>query len=164
MHMIIESIIIDNLNYEAPVTITAVTDINANTNTNSWNRIMMFFKNVDISTDAGFLFSEYGTRSYNSIDSVTMENIYTLGTSTIFSHIIANSKFKEVYKRKYIKVQDVFALMGGFINGVLLFMKILVRYLTYPRLLDIFNSLYMFVPIIDLENYNLERKVKILIF
>ncbi len=81
---------------------------------------------------------------YNAIDNIFTETVYTQGTNTIFSHLIGNAKYKDSYTRNYIKVQNVFALMGGFINAALLIMRLGVKYLIYPKLIDIFNVIYKF--------------------
>lgn len=141
MHYMFESSRIDNGNYTNP----GSTDVHAdrtNTNTNSWNRLNILFKNVEINTDRGFLVDDWEKQFYNSIDNISTETVYTQGTNTIFSHLLVNGKYKDVYTRNYIKVQNVFALMGGFINAAMIILKLLVRYLCYPKLIDIFNVIY----------------------
>jgi len=156
MHYMIESVKIDNENYTNPVSSVVVADT-TNTNTNSWNRLKIMFKNIEVKTDRGFFLEDWKTLVWNSIDNIFSETVFTQGTNTIFSHLIGNAKYKDSYTRYYIKVQDVFALMGGFISAAFMVMQYGVRYVCYPKIIDIFNVVYKYKAF--KENYNMKVKV-----
>lgn len=143
MHYLLESVKIDNKNYSNPGSAVVVSDT-VNTNTNSWNRLKIFFKNIEIKTDKGFLVDDWESQILNSVDDIFSETVYTYGTNTIFSHLIGNSKYKDIFTRSYIKIQNIFALMGGFINAATLIFKYLIQYFCYPKLIDIFNNTYKY--------------------
>ena len=50
----------------------------------------------------------------------------------------------DIYERDYIKVQDTFAMMGGFINFSFIILKLLVKYVTKPRIIKTFNENYCY--------------------
>ena len=81
------------------------------------------------------------------------------------SHLIGYSRYKETYTRSYIKVQDVFAMMGGFMSAAHLIFRILVRIYVTPRIENIFNSIIKLEPIsnkdlVSLNYQNLREKGK----
>jgi len=152
MHYMLESNKIDNGNYTTPGSSVVIADT-TNTNTNSWNRLKILFKNIEIKTDAGFFVNDWQTLILNSIENIFPETVYTLGTNTIFSHILGNGKYKDVFTRSYIKVQNIFALMGGFINATMIIFRLIIKYFIYPKIIDIFNFIYKY------KNID-EKKVK----
>ena len=89
MHYIIESSKIDNVNYTNPGSTVVIADT-TNTNTNSWNRLKIMFKNIEIKTDNGFLVDDWQPLVFDAVDTIFTENVYSQGTKTIFSHVLAN--------------------------------------------------------------------------
>jgi hypothetical protein len=73
--------------------------------------------------------------------------------------MIGNSQWLEIYNRSYIKVQDVFAMMGGFINFSLLVFRFLVGYISRPNINDIFNEKYKYLDI-DADSINKNQITK----
>ncbi len=146
MHLLIKSSQVNTYNYTNPGFDIPYSKY-VNTNPKTWTRLGILFKNIDISTDQGILFDDIRHDVYKGIDSVTADSVYTENTNVIFSHIMGNGKYKEFYTRSYIKIQSVFALMGGFVNGVRIILMAYVQYLTTPDVVNIFNSLYKYKPV-----------------
>ncbi len=147
MHYITESSKLDTINYKQPARKIAYTGL-TNTNANTWNRLTILFMNTLVNTDTGFFISDIRKDLYNGINKyVKIDSVYSKGTDTIFSHFMGNDKYMEVYTRSYIKVQNVFALMGGFVNGAMISFGIILKYLTRGDIVNIFNNTYKYKPV-----------------
>ncbi len=141
MHYMMQNSKIDTLNYDTPggdVTYGGV----SNTSPDTWNRLYTYFANTLVETDAGFFVENWVKQLYNGVNTVNSFSVYSKGTGTIFSHIYGNQSFMYVYKRIYIKIQNIFALMGGFISFSLIIMRFAIKYLTQPEFVNIFNKIY----------------------
>jgi hypothetical protein len=143
MNYLIENTKVDTLNFTFPATPIQVSGL-VNTNTHSWSRLNIFFKNIKFITDQGWLFPELREEVYQAVDEIYSEIVYTPETNTIFSHLMGNSPFTDTYTRNYVKVQEIFAMMGGFINAALLIARAIVTYLTKPEIVDIFNKRFKY--------------------
>ncbi len=159
MQLIFSSSQVNTYNYTNPGYGLTVNKL-SNSNTNTWTRLMIRFKKIDIETNQGFLFEDIHHDVYNAIESFVAESIYTPGTEVIFSHMMGNAKYKDVYKRDYIMIQNVFALMGGFVNGARLILMALVQYATTPDIVNIFNSIYKYNPVKITGNNQLNKNNK----
>jgi len=141
MHYIFSSSKIDSGNYVTPGTIIPVTGL-TNTNVNTWNRLTVNFINSEVDTNTGWFLAEWYYQVYNRIESIVSESVYSPGTDTIFSHLMGNYKYKEVYRRDYIKIQNIFALMGGFVTATVIIMRFIIAFTSRPSLVDIFNKIF----------------------
>lgn len=146
MHYIVEDTLVDNRNYTNPASRVAYTGL-VNTNAFTWTRMTVLFKKILINTDTGFFVEDLVNQSYNGIESINSESISTPETNTVYSHLIGNSRWNEIYNRQYIKIQDIFAMMGGFINIGMIILKYIVYYTTKPKLVDLFNRTYRYFKI-----------------
>jgi hypothetical protein len=146
IHYIIETTLVDTMNYETPQTKTAYTGY-GNTDALSWSRMTILYKTLVTDTDEGFFTVSKKTTSFSAVESIQPEAIYSPETTAVFSHLVGNSRYKETYTRVYIKIQDIFAMMGGFINGALLILKFIVAYLRRPDLINLFNNISKYQPI-----------------
>jgi hypothetical protein len=126
MHYIIENTVIDSLNYTQPGSQAPYTNI-VNTSPFSWTRLNILFKQINSITDTGFFVENFESELFIAIESVNYESTYSSGTNTIFSHMLGNSKYVETYSRRYIKIQDIFAMMGGFLNASMIILKFFVQ-------------------------------------
>lgn len=158
MHLIVEGTLIDTNNYETPGKPIAYT-ASINSNVNSWTRMNLNFKKINVNTNKGFFINDIQTRSYISTEPMEIVSIYSSNTDTIFSHIIGNSQWLEIYNISYIKVQDVFAMMGGFINFSLLVFRFLVEYVSRPDIIDIFNKKYKYLDYGDESINKLHKSI-----
>jgi hypothetical protein len=146
MNIIFKNFQANNTNYENPTSENFESYV-INTNTYTWSRLEVFFKEIEINTNVGFFWDLFRKISISSIDIVKSQSLYSPQSSNICSHLIGNSKYKEIYTRDYIKVQNVFALMGGFLNASMFILKFIVEYVERPKIIDIFNNIYKCVLI-----------------
>jgi hypothetical protein len=144
MHYIIENSLVDNRNYTHPASRIGYTGL-VNTNALSWTRMSLLFKKIIVNTDTGFFTQDMRIDDYRGIETVSTESIGSPNTDTIYSHLIGNSRWNEIYNRNYIKIQDVFAQMGGFLNLGMILLRFIVYYATRPKLIDIFNTTYRYL-------------------
>jgi hypothetical protein len=136
-----------------------------NTDALSWARLTIQFKEILTDTDEGYFTVSKNQEKFTAIETIANEAIYSPETPAVFTHLIANSRYKETYTRSYIKVQDVFAMMGGFMSAAHLIFRILVRIYVTPRIENIFNSIIKLEPIsnkdsVSLNYQNLREKGK----
>jgi hypothetical protein len=143
MHYIMETANIDSTNYMMPGS-RYVYSNSINTNAFSWTRLNILFKKIVVDTDVGFFVQEKLNWQVMALESITSESIYSPETSTVFSFLIGNSPWKEIYSRYYIKIQDVFAMMGGFLNALFIILKFVVEFSARPNLVDLFNKIYKY--------------------
>lgn len=148
MHYILQDSLIDTYNYTSPVIPKVVTGL-VNTNAFSWTRMTILFKKVVFNSDNGFFVEDLVKSSSIAVENIQPESIYSLATNTIFSHLIGHSRWQEVYNRSYIKIQDAFAMMGGFLNISIVLLSYVVKYISRPKLVDIFNRKYKYIKIDD---------------
>lgn len=140
MHYIIQNWLINTFDFNNPGTKTAITGYR-NTDALSWDRLTIYFKEVFSDTDEGYFSVSRRQEKFTAVESIVNEAIYSPETPAVFSHLIGYSRYKEIDTRSYLKVQDVFAMMEGFISAALLIFKIIVKLYLYPRLANIFNKI-----------------------
>jgi hypothetical protein len=143
MNYIIETANIDSTNYTHPGS-RYVYSNSINTNAFSWTRLNILFKKIVVDTDIGFFIEDKKKWEVIALESVTSESYYSPETDTVFSFLIGNSPWKEIYSRYYIKIQDIFAMMGGFLNASIIILKFVVEFTVRPKLVDIFNKIYKY--------------------
>ena len=105
----------DGYNYTEPeirVINAGLAKININSNT----RLFIWFKNIQYHTDTGWIFEDLRSQNYTGVDRIYSEVYPTTNTTTFFSHIISLSAFTDIYTRRYLKIQDAIARIGGFIS------------------------------------------------
>jgi hypothetical protein len=88
-----------------------------------------FLKPIEIQTDGGFILSSYEYLTSFQLDTKT-NYVSSYNGVNIFEVVVAGSNLKDIYQRKYIKIQDVIASIGGFIKGILLFFTILNNHIS----------------------------------
>jgi hypothetical protein len=143
MNYIIETANIESTNYTQPGS-RYVYSNSINTNAFSWTRLNILFKKIVVDTDVGFFVEDTKKWEVMALESVTSESYYSPETDTVFSFLIGNSPWKEIYSRYYIKIQDVFAMMGGFLNASIIILKFAVEFIARPKLVDYFNKSFKF--------------------
>jgi hypothetical protein len=142
-YMILDSVI-NTFNFSFPASNVILSDL-VNTNAYTWSRFTMFFKEIQINTDKGFFIKDVETQYATGIDSIKFESFYTPESDTVFSNLLIFSKWVEIYERDYIKVQDTFAMMGGFVNFSLIIIKYFNSYISRTQIVDIFNKNYCYL-------------------
>jgi hypothetical protein len=69
-------------------------------------------KNTSIHTDSGFLMPEFSTTSFPQLDQYN-NDMATGSLDLIFELNLETSLFNDYYERKYLKIQDLMAMIGG---------------------------------------------------
>lgn len=87
-------------------------------------RMTMFYKKVDYISDEGFFFMDNTIQNFFVFDK--MESDFTMDSSDyVFEIMIYSSMDVQVMVRRYLKIQDVCASLGG-IGSVLMFFGLLI--------------------------------------
>jgi hypothetical protein len=84
----------------------------------------LYFKNIDYVTDSGFLLEDKESKRYLMLDRPN-EIFDFRDTDNFFSFLLRTSNNRDIYTRKYVKVQDILANMGGLIKGIMIAIQIL---------------------------------------
>lgn len=126
-----------------------------NSSVENWGRIIFDMIMVDFSSDEGWIIESNSNNFFSSIDKVTFSNMGLPGTKTLFSHQFLNSSWSNVYKRSYVKVQQIFANIGGIIAIIEIVLRIICNYLVEPDLQRIFYNQINKNKITNHENINL---------
>lgn len=129
----------DSMNYTTPIKKTIFQGA-VNSAVDNFGRLVVTFSNIHYYTDVGWIIEDNRLEKVSSVASATHTNLNSPGTKTIFSQQFLNSSWLNVYKRKYIKIQEVFANIGGIINIINIIFKILCDYLVKPDILGIFYN------------------------
>jgi hypothetical protein len=141
----------NNYNYSEPGVSTTYLNFPVS-NVNTMSRQVIYYKTMEYNTDKGWIMEDTVTHSYKIVDQIAQLFIPVFNTGTIYSHLFANSLYKDVYNRQYIKIQGVFAYIGGFINIFLLITRAINLYLNQPMILKLFSDV--------LTNTNIEKSDK----
>lgn len=139
MNIILDVYYTDSINYDHPFYTNYFSD-NILTTGTTFSRAMIFFKTVEYFTDEGWILESLRKDTRNSLDTTTTTLIPNPSTNTIYSHMFVNSRWKEVYKRNYIKIQGIFAYIGGLISISMKILQILCSYLIFPDILKLFDE------------------------
>jgi hypothetical protein len=100
------------------------------------------FKTINYKTDQGFILESIETDIKSSIDNYNIQNLVNPNTNTIFSNLYRNSKLRDVYNRSYIKIQGVFALIGGLLTVFNKALDFICSYFVYPDIIQVFYEKY----------------------
>lgn len=113
----------------------------------TYNQRSIYFKNSTIKDDQGWMLQEYNEKSFLSASEFTNKGIYktSINNAAIAKYSLYIGSVKEVYTRKYQKIQDVIAIVGGFIRICQVALKILLTsYVKYLRNIEIMNGIINF--------------------
>jgi hypothetical protein len=143
--MITISYIFDQEYYSDPGQIYLFTE-KGQASTTMFKRSMLYLSNVDYTTDSGILFSSTKKQEYWTISPPTYTadmrttGLYP-GSFGAISLEFLNVKYN--YERSYIKVQDIIANLGGFINLIFIFGKFMSNLITnHIYKMELVNSLF----------------------
>jgi hypothetical protein len=87
-----------------------------------------YFKNVDYVTDAGFLLEDKSTQPFYQFDYNSEMIDLAPNPTLLFRGFIRTSPIRDIYERKYSKIPDVVAQMGGLIKGITFIVTILISF------------------------------------
>ncbi len=141
MNIIFDEYYTDSINYDQPFNKTYYSD-NILSTASTFSRQIFSIKTIEYNTDEGWILENLKTESRNAIDTATLSLIPSPETNTIYSHMFINSKWRDVYKRSYIKIQGVFAYIGGFISLSLQILGLVCEYFIHTDLLKLFSDKY----------------------
>jgi hypothetical protein len=153
MNYLIGDTLVDTSNYDEPLKGYILSDY-VNTDANSWSRLKIDFKQIRVQTDTGFFLQNMEYVTSSGIESIKFESFHNPNTDTVFSHWIQFSDWVDVYERDYIKLQGIFAMMGGFINFSLIVLRLTMTFVTKTQIVDIFNKTYFHC---DFEERNTKK-------
>lgn len=110
-----------------------------------WKELSFYFKNIDYYTDVGFLTEDLKLDKYLVFEKNT-ELIDLRDTSNEFLNCFFRlSYFKDTYFRKYLKIQELVANVGGLVKGIILIVEIFFsNYGRYKYYIDLANKTYNF--------------------
>jgi hypothetical protein len=141
MNLIFDEYYTDSTNYDEPFNKTYYSD-NILTTASTFSRQMFYIKTIEYNTDEGWILENMRRETRNAIDFTSTSLIPSPDTNTIYSHMFINSKWRDVYKRSYIKIQGVFAYIGGFISLSMQILGIVCEYFIHTDLLKLFSDKY----------------------
>jgi hypothetical protein len=129
-------------------------------------RIFIYLKNIDFVTDDGLVFSDIKTESRyqlaNSKETYTFEEAAKINPDTLSQITIATDNIKDVYFRKYKKIQNVAAEVGGIINVFVLSANIIIQFLAKSVIKnEIFDKIFVFNDSQLDQNVNINFNVKL---
>jgi len=112
-----------------------------------FKEISFWMKNINYISDAGILLASEEQNKFLQTDNIK-ENLDFRQSDTFISVIFRLSMNRDIIKRRYLKLQDVIAQVGGFIKGIVLIIAFLNHfYSTTNFYIYLMNKLYSF------ENY-----------
>lgn len=105
-------------------------------------RTFLSFTNNVYSSDNGWLFEAVDETHFVSFESKETD-ISPFTSNILYEIILQSPQISKQYKRSYLKLQDLLAKVGGFINGLIIILKILtIDYFEYSYLLLINNLIF----------------------
>jgi hypothetical protein len=159
----------DANNYNTPIVIkhSKLTDVY--TGRSSIFRESYFKKSV-LKEDNGAILEDNIENSYFTIGEQYSRSIYKSDPTdyTIAKYYFYMGSFTETYNRKYQKLQDVIAVVGGFLRICQVLLRIcLINFVKYLRNIQIMNSIidwtddeHSSIPKNMIQNKSLDSKVK----
>lgn len=144
--------IFDNKNYSHPEK-KVRRDFFTSMSNKYYKEYGIFFKNVDYITDDGFLLEHSDVKRYLQFE--VEKELYDFRTTSelIFRNFIRLSTFRDIYSRRYNKVQDVLAALGGLMKGLLVITSLLYNsFNKFDLNLKLVNQLYYSKPLVIKQN------------
>lgn len=133
---------VDSNNFEKPITsygYEIFTPISFSTLT----YIEMLFGHYNFITDVGFLFQDL--EQFNSASYISDRQVLSFSSDLVVQIDMKLDKIKTIYNRKYDKLQNVLAEIGGIIKALMIFSNMLI--LPFVRLkfrLNLANTIFTF--------------------
>jgi hypothetical protein len=95
---------------------------------NSFKQVEVFIKQFELNTDKGLIFNTVGKENYLKVDQIKELYYNNPSTDGLFLRFIYRySSNKSKISRKYVKLQNVFVELGGFLK-FLTFFSIIINY------------------------------------
>ncbi len=133
---------IDNQDLDDPVKYF-ITSNTLKSSSLAYRRDYFIYKNIDYNTDTGILLSEFVSSKHSALLPLTTDSVSDPETGIFTNVLFGLNNIKEVYDRKYIKVQDVAAQVGGIIKLFMIVINFTVEYISYiPFLDELYDMIY----------------------
>jgi hypothetical protein len=153
MHMISLTYYIDSKDYEKPLKPSYVSNIHIGSTTGS-RTDTYFFKNTDVKTDEGWILESIDNKPTFEFHVASNTAVPANPGDSIHFIIISIDNLRDIYTRNYLKLQDILASAGGFVEIFLLFFSVVNNYLQANRMYQ-----KMYLQILDnLVTKHQERK------
>jgi len=109
-----------------------------------FKELSFYMKNIDYLTESGFILDQQTNDYFLQLD--YSYEIYDFRESNEFFFCNFRLSYnRDIYYRKYIKIQDVIAQVGGFFKGIMIIAKFLdFWYSKSSFFINLLNSLYFF--------------------
>lgn len=141
VHYILSDNFIDSFDYNSPGKKTFISGF-LKGGANTWTRTVYWYKNIFFDTDTNWILQNFNKQTYFQNNQLDKEIYYQEKTKVFFSHLISITKKGDYFNRSYLKIQGVFAYIGGFIT----FFRILFSYINHmiiqQDILSIFDRNY----------------------
>jgi len=149
---------IDGQDFENPVKYY-ITSNTLKSSAYTFRQDAYLFKDVTFKTDSGVILPDIFQQDYMQLDSISSGSTAESNTETFTNVIVGLTNLKDFYSRKYIKIQDVSAQVGGIIKFFLIFADLFISYYSYvPFLESLYESLFKY-NIMEKDN-NLKKSTK----
>ena len=111
--------------------------------------ITEYISHLEMNSDDGFLFTTNSLKGTFKQDSIIDYTLYQDNVDTFISFSIQLNNIKEVYYRKYYKIQDLLAQVGGIYKAIFMIMEILMSlYVNHSYFERLINKYYFIRTII----------------
>ena len=151
----------DNNNYETPQHFYK-NSFSIPLSSSVYKRQFIYVKNIDYFTDYGLIFEDEQQVSVYQVDSATADLYFNsaaaLTPNTLSEMSITIKNIKDVYSRKYYKLQNLAADLGGVLKAVLIVSVFFNKIISEPMLNNyIYDSLFGYTNL----NKKINQKSKI---
>jgi len=113
-----------------------------------FKELNFYFKNIEYNTDQGFLMEDIKSEKYMQSDNIKeLYDFRSVVSGDILQCNFRLSNQKDVYNRKYSKIQDVIAQVGGLVKAILIITNLL-----YFNFSNVSYYFYLKETIFELDN------------
>jgi hypothetical protein len=100
-------------------------------------------KNTYIKTDSGIIMEDIDEKNIHQIESSRTDVVTS--PYVFYSFYLESTRITDRYNRKYVKIQDLVANIGGLIRCLFLVSSLLTTFFSESKLyIDLINNLYIF--------------------
>ena len=107
--------------------------------------ITEYISHLEMNSDDGFLFTTNSLKGTFKQDSIIDYTLYQDNVDTFISFSIQLNNIKEVYYRKYYKIQDLLAQVGGIYKAIFMIMEILMNFYVNHSYFERLINKYYFI-------------------
>lgn len=124
---------------------------------NIFKKYMVNFRKINYFTVIGYIFEDIKDFYFFNIEKFSEEVLSAKHAGEILEMIFTNSKFMGTYERKYLKLQDLLANIGGIVDAILIISTVIENYLVRNVVISqISNEIF---NIINYENESTNKTI-----